>query len=882
MASLTGSFRFRVMAALAGLAVVPFALAGFILFRTVRADVQESAGRLLAADAAMLAGELEGEFARMAAFSGRAARLVGESPDAIAAIRALDETVADAVLLPSGEAGGLILRADSNVETRTPAGSRTLAITFSPRDVHSHLSHFRAGTETVAMLLVDGKIIASSRPGGEAVPTVVTTASPWFRYKAGSAVWYGAATEAPGAATQGGAKAKILVAAPEKALLEDFNYAATRASAIFATLAFVLLAGAWRLTGRMLKPLSELRQGAEIVSRINLSHRISVTTGDELELLAADFNRMAEALQNAYGGLEKRVDETTASLRVEKNRLAAILRTMSEGVVVTNGRGETLLMNPRARAALSGDVGTGVGADLRKLLPAARLDFHLRRVGAARRKGVGSTEPVIFTTRGGRTLRGALTTLTDPGGSDSGYLLVFRDVTADAAHEERTQRLLGSLPDEIKRPVASLRALASILLRRGDLDHERQKPFLAALKEEAVRAADALAGAEKAVPDLRYLRWPISSVEVMALVDDLVAEDANLFAVVEPPSGRIAAVAVEAFGWLCVMSTALKWLGSKAAPDRPVGIRIAEEDEFVTVTYRLEGPADIDPGEIDRLMVEPPGEPPVPIREAVARNRAGLWARKSDNGFEVRLAMSRSDSVPRSEEDMITEGSTPGFYDFDLFLPRHGVEREEQLSASLFELEFAVFDTETTGLNIGGGDRMVSISGVKVRGGKVIGTETFDLLVNPGVPIPPAATAIHGISDRMVADAPLAAEALARFGEWIGDAVLVAHNAAFDARLLAAESKRAGGEPPVNTILDTLLLSHGIAPGEGGHSIEALCLRFGIPLLGRHTSKGDALATARIFAAILPLLEARGVRTLADAKAFCDRMLLRKWQASRY
>ena len=85
-----------------------------------------------------------------------------------------------------------------------------------------------------------------------------------------------------------------------------------------------------------------------------------------------------------------------------------------------------------------------------------------------------------------------------------------------------------------------------------------------------------------------------------------------------------------------------------------------------------------------------------------------------------------------------------------------------------------------------------------------------------------------------------------------------------------------------NPILDTLFLSFGIHQGTEGHSLDAMAERMGITVEGRHSSLGDARATAQAFLALISLLPGRGVVTLAEAKGFCDRHLLLRWQSSRY
>ena len=143
--------------------------------------------------------------------------------------------------------------------------------------------------------------------------------------------------------------------------------------------------------------------------------------------------------------------------------------------------------------------------------------------------------------------------------------------------------------------------------------------------------------------------------------------------------------------------------------------------------------------------------------------------------------------------------------------------------------------------------------------------EVLDLLVDPGMPIPPAATRVHRVTDAMVRGRPDIAEAGRRFHGFARGAVIVAHNAPFDMAFLRRHQARMGVVWD-NPILDTVLLSAVLFGAGQPHTLDALCERLGVslPPALRHTALGDARATAEVLVRMLPMLEARGITTFGQ------------------
>jgi len=183
-----------------------------------------------------------------------------------------------------------------------------------------------------------------------------------------------------------------------------------------------------------------------------------------------------------------------------------------------------------------------------------------------------------------------------------------------------------------------------------------------------------------------------------------------------------------------------------------------------------------------------------------------------------------------------------------------------------------VFDTETTGLDLRRGDTLMSIGACRILNGRLLAQDAYDQFINPGRPVPPESTQIHGISDIDVAEAPPAEVALPHFRNFVGHGILVAHNAAFDLMAINQHAEAAGVHFDM-PVLDTLLLSRALDPSFEDHGLDALAARFQLSFApgSRHSALGDARVTAELLLQLLPRLQAHGVQNLEQALRFQTR-----------
>lgn len=174
--------------------------------------------------------------------------------------------------------------------------------------------------------------------------------------------------------------------------------------------------------------------------------------------------------------------------------------------------------------------------------------------------------------------------------------------------------------------------------------------------------------------------------------------------------------------------------------------------------------------------------------------------------------------------------------------------------------KYVVFDIETTGFSPVT-NRIIEIGAVKVENGEI--TERFSTFVNPQVPIPFHIEKLTSINDSMVMDADPIEVVLPRFLEFVGDAILVAHNANFDVSFIKENAKRQG--IPVDfTYVDTVGIARALLTGQSKYTLDAVAKTLGISLENHHRAVDDAECTAEIFVKFIEMLKKDNILDLAS------------------
>jgi DNA polymerase-3 subunit epsilon len=415
--------------------------------------------------------------------------------------------------------------------------------------------------------------------------------------------------------------------------------------------------------------------------------------------------------------------------------------------------------------------------------------------------------------------------------------------------------------------LGSLLAAAETLVGGHDLSADERGRFEAVVLHETLGLAEQNAVLARALDESGRLLWLMSEVHT----GDLIASLRRRLGATLP----VEIVQAGLPDWLLVDSLSLidllEHLIALLARELGVGtvtVAVAREGRLVDVDLIWQG-APIRATDLDRWLEEPfgGGKAVADGRGVLQRHGTDCWSRTGRAGEAfIRIPLPAAEP-PAGTVASRARPPRPEFYDFDLAAaPPSEALREHPLRS----LAYVVFDVETTGLDLSGGDVPVAIGAVRVVNGRVLPLESFERLINPGRPIPPGSIRFHGITDAMVAGRPPLSLVLPQFARFVGeDAVLVAHNAAFDMTALR-HGGTACGLRFDHPVLDTLLISASLDLEETDHSLDAIAARLGLAVASRHDALGDALLTAAILVRQFDTLEARGIERLGQLLAATD------------
>lgn len=673
-----------------------------------------------------------------------------------------------------------------------------------------------------------------------------------------------------------------------------FNILHFQPGYLLLTISLVLL-GLFSLSCLLMRlyvhPLKRLSEETNLIHTANSSHRITPLGGKTMCELTETINTLATRYANLEQGVAREISLSKADLEKEKNILAAFVGELQEGVLICTAEGRIIFYNRRAKVLFSetpkkevaptGSSPSTIGARekhvglgrsvfnlIDKNLIVHALDDVEKKLNS---NDVSMASYFVVAIQQGRLLRIETIPVLNTQRQLTGFVFSASDITDKLQKDSRLDSFIQSLTKGIRASVTSILTSVETVMAYPEMDSEHRQQFNSIIQKESIALGKLTEEMVANFPHHTKSRWPLVPMPARNLVETVAikAQDTLNINVSTSDSDRAPWVRVESYSTMLVILFVLNKL--KTSRDiSSFACRAVRRDKFVNIDICWQGQSvmlqELRNWTRERLMIKHEGLA-LTLQEVLDHHHASIWSSTTKSEAHSSLCILLPECEPEATTvekhiTILTEDSRPVFFDYDLF-HQQGLTPDLN-NRRLTDLRYTVFDTETTGLLPHEGDEIISIGAVRVINCQMLQEELFDQLIDPQRPVPPQSIKIHGITGDMLQGQPTIDRVLPSFQAFCEESILVAHNAAFDMLMLQKKVDTTGVEL-INPVLDTLLLWDILHPNQERHNFSTIAELLGVRVVGRHTALGDALATAEMFIKMIPLLEARGIRTLKEA-----------------
>ena len=684
------------------------------------------------------------------------------------------------------------------------------------------------------------------------------------------------------------------LAPEEKSLLlsiikQNFLYIFSAAFLILAGLGFAL-DGIFHV---YIIPTSKLVEETTLITSVNPSHRITIEGSSNIMRLAQIINEGADRYEELQKNVEQRIDLAKAKAEEEKNILAAFMSELPEGALICNAEGRILFYSKQVKHMLTGadnvipdsesgaDIARfgagesfiGLGRSIFNIIDKNLVVHALDEIAEKlEHKEADISSNFVVVGKGNKLLRAEAVPILSHLRKFTGFIIIFTDITQQTEADRIVNFMLQSFTKSIRSSLAGIRSSIEAIIEYPDMESAQLQKFRKIIHHQCITLGRVLDNISSDYSSHFITQWPLAPILAQNLVESIrskAEEKLDIIIDMEYFDDQNK-VKVDSYSIILGMLCVLNQLSNETA-NRKFTCNFERKGTFVNFDFIWQG----NPIKIETLrkwdhqiLILKNEELPLSLKAVLQYHEAEMWSNvcegERDKSY-LRLILPAIETYESEKIRRITilPESRPEFYDFDMFSQPGQIPELD--NRPLNELAFTVFDTETTGLDPKRGDKIISIGSIRIVNGRLLHDERFDQFVDPERSLPFESIKIHGIQPEMLKGQPSIDKVLPFFQQFAEDTVLVAHNAAFDMRMLQINEAETGVKF-INPVLDTLLLSAVVHPAQENHNLEAIAERLGISIVGRHTALGDAIATGEIFIKLIPLLAKMGIYTLKDAR----------------
>lgn len=571
------------------------------------------------------------------------------------------------------------------------------------------------------------------------------------------------------------------------------------------------------------------------------------------------------------------------TLNTDMERLETILRELKEAVVVCDANARILLYNSEAKRLFRNNEAMGLGQSLYAICARAPIEHTLRmlklRTTDKERFDPEDTETrfVCATVDDTMLLHCHIRQITSISFQGCIFVFTFEDMTRQITEMGRQGHLFEKMIKDLRAPITNLNTAAENLKAYPGMAPDLRSAFEDVLINESAELTQRFEAVVKESGKITNLQWPLFDVHSADLISSVVRGFAKEDGLTVTMTGVPLWLHADSYSLMLVLDRLVRFV-QKSCNVSEIDIEALLGDRRVYIDIVWKGEP-IPQSTVDSMLevTLPAAVTGLTVADVLTRHDSEMWSQyyRREGYSLLRVPVPNSPRQWEVPPETLPERSE--FYDFSI--AEWSKELGDMADQPLSSLNYVVFDTETTGFRPSEGDEILSIAAVRIVNRRILSGERFERFIKPQRPIPESSLLFLEITEDMVEQESPVKVVLPQFKTFVNDAVLVAHNSAFDMNFFRLMEKESGVSFE-NPILDTLLLAMIVDKDRTDYTLEDIGRWLGVDGVGDHTTMGDCFKTAQIFLRLLDLLEEQGITTLADAIEASKRVVEQKRQQS--